>query len=1327
MRNLRNIRFSEIPLSGGLPLAATAWDATTDSLICAFGPVEDNAVIELRRKPQHEDAISGSLPGDMSLVASWDAPCPNPDMICDRILSLQYIPDSSIICLVLEGGDIVIVREEPQPGEDKIEIVGSVDAGISGAAWSPDEELLAISTKANTLLYMTRDFEGAADIAFSKDDLKISQHVSVGWGKKETQFHGKRAKALRDPTMPEKVDEGKLSDFDDGKTTLSWRGDGAYLAVNSIETGVRRVIRVFSREGSLDSVSEPVDGLEGALSWRPSGNLIAGIQRLENRIDVVFFERNGLRHGQFTLRLSEEERLGWASNINLTWNIDSTVLAVQFKDRIQLWTTGNYHYYLKQEIPLSIDQSETSSLRTFRWHHEKSMRFAASSPNSLVDTDWVFDVAAGSTLAPNDFGSIAVIDGCNLKLSPLKVATVPPPMALCELSHYSNIKDVAFSKTSAKMALLTETEFAIYSWDLKSTSLLEAKLCSSHPISQSRRPRQIAFLGEDDVYVVTQDEFGGEAVEWTGLQTSETKPVFLSEETVHISSIFPDFAQEKLWIAQIVQNQKARSYSFVRSNGVEGSSVAAWHDSPANDTSWARAIQLPGGDDILFSLSRSGALYANKRLLAKSVTSFLLTAAHLIYTTTQHLLKFVHITNVDELETPGDTPEEDERCRSVERGARLVTAMPSKFGLTLQMPRGNIETIYPRAFVLAGIRGYIENKKYKSAYLVCRSQMVDMNILHDYMPGQFLDNIPLFLDQVKKVEFIDEFLSRLKNEDVTKTLYKDTLKLSQPTEAAKGVLPGLNQAPTTGFGAISTQNKVNKICDAFIAVLSSRIDTNLQNLVTSHVCKSPPDLDAGLGLVAKLRERSAEQAEEAVEHMCFLTDAHQLFNYALGLYDLELTLMVAQQAQRDPREYLPFLQKLQGVSELERKYEIDNHLGRFTKALKSLHTLGSYDDLKLYTIKHSLYKDALELYKYQPDLLRDMTQLHADYLYDQSNYKEAAIAYESLGIFEPAYESYKLAHMWRECLYCAALVPLSETDMKELATSLASTLADESKDYVSAARIHSDHLNDIPTAARLLCRGSQFGDACRLLVLHGHQSQVTDIVDHGLAETMGTMTELLADCRSQLQAQVPRIQELRAKRAADPLGFYGGDPSGAGAGDVDIPDNISVAPTDASTMAGRSLFTRYTGGTSTSRSSSRMRKREERRRAKGKKGTVYEEEYLVNSVRRLIEKVNSSIEEVEALVQAMLRRGMRERAAVVERNLDEVLGMCKGCLSEVFETPTDTSLDSPDGQPKEDSEPPAGAISSGERVYLESMEALNGKGREPPIVKSFKKLSLLGG
>lgn len=47
-----------------------------------------------------------------------------------------------------------------------------------------------------------------------------------------------------------------------------------------------------------------------------------------------------------------------------------------------------------------------------------------------------------------------------------------------------------------------------------------------------------------------------------------------------------------------------------------------------------------------------------------------------------------------------------------------------------------------------------------------------------------------------------------------------------------------------------------------------------------------------------IAEKSTGQAEEAVEHMCFLTDAYRLYDHALGLYDLELTLMVAQQAQK---------------------------------------------------------------------------------------------------------------------------------------------------------------------------------------------------------------------------------------------------------------------------------------------------------------------------------------------------------------------------------------------------------------------------------------------
>lgn len=376
MRNLKIVRLAEVHRQNDLPLTATAWDAASDAVVCTFGPAEDRPVIQVRRARQNG---SGEDPADadtFEIIASWDADCPLPDLKTDRVLSLHYFADNLTACLVLEGGDIVVVREEPLPGEDKIEIVGSVDFGIKAAAWSPDEEILTMLTRANTFLYMTREFEDVGNTWFNPKDLEVSQHVSVGWGKRETQFQGKRAKALRDPTVPEKVDEGKVSSYDDGSTAISWRGDGAYVAVNSVEQDSRRVIRVYSREGALDSVSEPVDGLEGALSWRPSGNLIAGIQRLEDRIDVVFFERNGLRHGEFTLRLTEEERMTWASHIHLSWNVDSTVLAVCFKDRVQFWTTGNYHYYLKQEIPVLVDP-EFPLPYSFRWHQEKALRFVA--------------------------------------------------------------------------------------------------------------------------------------------------------------------------------------------------------------------------------------------------------------------------------------------------------------------------------------------------------------------------------------------------------------------------------------------------------------------------------------------------------------------------------------------------------------------------------------------------------------------------------------------------------------------------------------------------------------------------------------------------------------------------------------------------------------------------------------------------------------------------------------------------------------------------------------------------------------------------------------
>ena len=83
-------------------------------------------------------------------------------------------------------------------------------------------------------------------------------------------------------------------------------------------------------------------------------------------------------------------------------------------------------------------------------------------------------------------------------------------------------------------------------------------------------------------------------------------------------------------------------------------------------------------------------------------------------------------------------------------------------------------------------------------------------------------------------------------EDVSKTMYKDTIRRHVREDGPKTV----NHAQS-GPDNLAL-SKVNRICDAFLEVLRCRMSTNLQNVITSHLCKSPPDLDAGLLEVAKL-------------------------------------------------------------------------------------------------------------------------------------------------------------------------------------------------------------------------------------------------------------------------------------------------------------------------------------------------------------------------------------------------------------------------------------------------------------------------------------------
>lgn len=110
--------------------------------------------------------------------------------------------------------------------------------------------------------------------------------------------------------------------------------------------------------------------------------------------------------------------------------------------------------------------------------------------------------------------------------------------------------------------------------------------------------------------------------------------------------------------------------------------------------------------------------------------------------------------------------------------------------------------------------------------------------------------------------WIPHRLSDRRDEDVAETMYKETLNVPS------GILhkEGAQGTPVSTFANITQQSssKVNRICDAFLDALRSHTSTNLQNIVTAHVCKSPPDLEAGLTLVSSLRGTSNLRMRESL-------------------------------------------------------------------------------------------------------------------------------------------------------------------------------------------------------------------------------------------------------------------------------------------------------------------------------------------------------------------------------------------------------------------------------------------------------------------------------
>jgi hypothetical protein len=132
---------------------------------------------------------------------------------------------------------------------------------------------------------------------------------------------------------------------------------------------------------------------------------------------------------------------------------------------------------------------------------------------------------------------------------------------------------------------------------------------------------------------------------------------------------------------------------------------------------------------------QAGKLYAVKEggeltVLASDATSLARAGAFIVWTSAAHEAVFAPVAEVCALtvgagvsgdgtgkdgmdasdgdaKNPKDVVASWER-RRVERGARIVVAVPSATALVLQMPRGNLETVHPRALVMEVVKRDVE-------------------------------------------------------------------------------------------------------------------------------------------------------------------------------------------------------------------------------------------------------------------------------------------------------------------------------------------------------------------------------------------------------------------------------------------------------------------------------------------------------------------------------------------------------------------------------------------------------------------------------------------
>ncbi|CAJ0840947.1 17712_t:CDS:2, partial [Entrophospora sp. SA101] len=248
-------------------------------------------------------------------------------------------------------------------------------------------------------------------------------------------------------------------------------------------------------------------------------------------------------------------------------------------------------------------------------------------------------------------------------------------------------------------------------------------------------------------------------------------------------------------------------------------------------------------------------------------------------------------------------------------------------------------------------------------------------------------------------------------------------------------------------------------------------------------------------------------------------------------------------------------------------------------------------------------------------------RIYGEYLFNESDFKEAGLAYLLSDDKVNALEAYKKCGFWRESFSIAYELKYSENELFSLAKEFSEILS-EKRRYQEAAQILLDYAKQTEEAILLFNKGHHWSEAMRISHMYNRIDLIETDIKPSVIEGFNNLLQDVNSMLDQLNHQTARLKEIRITKLNQSVDqFYGEEV-------LEVSDNVDVLSDTSSMVSG---FSRYTQSitqlsvnTNKSGKSAKSRRRAERKRARGKKGSIYEEEYLIDSLKRLIERFNNT-------------------------------------------------------------------------------------------------------